>query len=225
MLLRLVEYLGHTNPLINGLAYTEVSIISSPSLLETPNDVQLQKLSGHSSFAAMRLFTPYWRTIAITVVKDLQTRPQIAQQLSDLLVMSVPEFLVLTQTFTIPYLILTKRRDILQRIAQARGGDCSLWTLCTDTTNMAATLAYLLIQPSTDIERMIIALLTEITPEFSNVDLAELAKAEPITIATELLKTAAEDDEVTRPKVSWRSLIHCFATDFALYRHTRQYGL
>lgn len=66
---------------------------------------------------------------------------------------------------------------------------------------MAAILAYLLIQPSTDIESMIIALLTEITPEFRTVDLAELAKAEPITIATELLKAAAEDDEAKRPKV------------------------
>ena len=202
MLLRLVEYLGHTNPLVNGLGYTEVSRLSPPDLLGNPNSIQLQRLSSHSSFAAMRLFTPYWRTIAITVVKELQTRPQIAQQLSDLLTISVPEFLVLTQTFTIPYLVLTKRRDILQRIAQARGGDCSLWTLCIDTTNMAAILAYLLIQPSTDIESMIITLLTEITPEFSNVDLAELAKAEPITIATELLKAAAEDDEVQRPKVS-----------------------
>lgn len=208
MLLRLVEYLGHTNPLVNGLAYTEVSILYLPALLEKPNTVQLQKLSGHSSFAAMRLFTPYWRTIAITVVKELQTRPQIAQQLSDLLVLSVPDFLVLTQTFTIPYLILTKRREILQRIAQARGSDCSLWTLCTDTTNMAAILAYLLIQPSTDIESMIIALLTEITPEFSNVDLAELAKAEPITIATELLKAAAEDDEVKRAKVSCQMIVN-----------------
>ena len=67
---------------------------------------------------------------------------------------------------------------------------------------MAAILAYLLIQPSTDIESMIISLLTEITSEFSNVDLAELAKSEPITIATELLKVAAEDDEAKRPRVS-----------------------
>lgn len=66
---------------------------------------------------------------------------------------------------------------------------------------MAAILAYLLIQPSTDIESMIIALLTEVTPEFSNVDLVELAEAKSITIATELLKAAAEDDEVKRPKV------------------------
>lgn len=66
---------------------------------------------------------------------------------------------------------------------------------------MAAILAYLLIQPSTDIESMIIALLTEVTPEFSNVDLAELAEAKSITIATELLKAAAEDDEAKRPKV------------------------
>lgn len=66
---------------------------------------------------------------------------------------------------------------------------------------MAAILAYLLIQPSTDIESMIIALLTEVTPEFSNVDLVELAEAKSITIATELLKAAAEDDEVKRQKV------------------------
>lgn len=70
---------------------------------------------------------------------------------------------------------------------------------------MAAILAYLLIQPSTDIESMIIALLTEVTPEFSIVDLAELARTEPITIATELLKAAAEDDEAKKPKVCCHS--------------------
>ncbi|KAI9798913.1 MAG: hypothetical protein M1825_004926, partial [Sarcosagium campestre] len=67
-LLRLVEYLGHSNPLIYGAAYSE-----------------LLKLSQSQSITPQQLLSPFWQSIAVTVVKDLQTRPQTIQLLSDLL--------------------------------------------------------------------------------------------------------------------------------------------
>lgn len=148
----------------------------------------------------MRLFRPFWRSIAITVVKELLTRPQIAQQLSDLLGTTVSELLVWTTTNTLPYLILMRKHEVLRRIAQAHGSEASVWSICVQPVNMAAILAFLLIQPSTDPERMITTLLTETSTDFKDRDLVDLVRMEPILTAFELLKAAGEDDEARKPK-------------------------
>ena len=182
VLLKLVEDLGHTNALVCGIAFDE-----------------LQRICNHSPFSAMKLFAPYWRTIAVTVVQDLHRRPQIAQQMSDLLAMSVPDFLALTQVHTIPFFVLHKRQDVLQRIANACGQ--SIMALCREHNNLAAILSSILLRTTTDAENVVMALLNTVSPEFENVDCAELLKSEPQSTATELLKSAGEDDEMKRPKV------------------------
>ena len=149
----------------------------------------------------MRLFTPYWRTIAVTVVQDLQRRPQVAQQISDLLAMTVTDFLRLTQYHTTPYLVLTKKRDILHRVAGSCGR--SIKDQCMDHNNLAAVLAHILLQPSKDIEEMIIGLLRTASSEFDRVDCAELIKGEPMLTASELLKAAGEDEDSKRSRVSY----------------------
>lgn len=143
---------------------------------------------------------PYWRTIAQYVVKDLLRRPQVAQHLSDLLAMSVSEFLCLTQVYTIPFLVLTKKRDILQKIADACG--CTIMPLCMDHNNMAAILSCILLQPSEDVEIVIMALFNAASPDFSQLDHIDLIRAEPILTASELLKAASEDDLALRSRVS-----------------------
>lgn len=153
----------------------------------------------------MKLFAPYWRTIAATVVQDIQRRPQIAQKLSDLLAMSVPDFLVLTQVHTIPHFVLRKKRDIIQRIAEASGQP--VMALCREHSNLAAILSNILLQPSTDVESLMSNLLISVSPEFNNVDCAELMKSEPQATAAELLKCAGDDDEAKRPLASNSSAI------------------
>lgn len=181
VLLKLVEYLGHTNALVCGLAFDE-----------------MQRVCNHSPYSAMKVFAPYWRTIAVAVVQDLQRRPQMAQQISDLLAMSVQDFLVLTQAHTVPFFVLTKKRHVLQRIADACGH--SIMALCRDHNNLAGILANVLLQSSSDAESLVMALLNAVSPEFEHVDCAELLQSEPQSTATELLKSAGEDDEVKRSK-------------------------
>ena len=159
-------------------------------------------MSNHSPYSAMKIFAPYWRTIAVIVVQDLQRNPQTAQQLSDLMGMGVADFLSLTQVYTVPFFVLTKRQEILQRIADACGQ--SIMSLCRDHNNLAAILSYVLLRSSVDAENMVISLLHAVSPEFSNVDCAELLKSEPQATAAELLKAAGEDDEVQRLRVSER---------------------
>ncbi|KAL8694218.1 MAG: hypothetical protein Q9218_001105 [Villophora microphyllina] len=142
VLLRLVEYLGHTNPL------------------------------------------------------DLQRRPQIAQYLSDLLSMTVSELLRMTQIYTLPYFVLTKQRDVLQRIADACS--CSIKDICIDHANMSSILAYIILRTTSEAEVAIMTAFEVISFEFANVNCSELVKTEPVLIASELLKAAGDADDATK---------------------------
>ena len=178
-LLHLVEYLGHSHSLVAGLAYVE--------LIQLAEDLDRSPLD---------LFKPFWRTVAINVVRDINSCPQKAQQLADLLGVSVPEFLLMTQTYTIPYLIQTKRGDVLAKIALARGADVRVQDLWLQPKeNFAVVLATLLLQPSTDREQTAVEVLQTIVPGFSPTDLSSLVCVDPNPTACEILKIAAIDDE------------------------------
>lgn len=171
-LLRLVEYLGHSNPLICSVAVSE-----------------LEKLSVTRGQSAEEMFRPFWSSIAVSVVQDLHRKPQKAQQLCDLLGFQVNQLLVLTQQETIPSLVLTKRTDVLQRIAGARGNDSSIQDVCLQPrTNLASTLALLLVQPGSDAETFAAACLAEAAPGFRGTDIASLVKIDPILIGCHMLK-------------------------------------
>ena len=174
------------------------------------NQAQIQRLSNHSPFSAMKLFAPYWRTIAVTVVQDLHRRPQVAQQTSDLLAMSVSEFLCMTQVHTVPFFVLTKKQDILQRIADACG--MSIMALCREHNNLAAILSCILLRTSSDVEDLVMALLHAVSPEFSNVDCADLLKSEPQATAAELLRAAGDGDEAKKSQVSEPCPMHLKAS-------------
>ncbi|KAF1987090.1 hypothetical protein K402DRAFT_463189 [Aulographum hederae CBS 113979] len=172
-LLQLIEYLGHTHNLICAVAYTE-----------------LLRLADDFSCSPADLFKPFWRSIAVVVVRDLHTRPQKAQQLCDLMGVSVNQMLLDTQAETIPYLILTKKKDVLHRIAAAQGKD--IHDICMKPRkHLASILAILLSQRMEDIEQATMDLLCEAAPGFRETDLASLVKLEPILTACELLKAAS----------------------------------
>ena len=160
---------------------------------------QIRRLANHLCVTPMRLFAPYWRTIATAVVNDLLKKPQVVQQMSDLLAITVADFLTFTQSYTTPYLILTKKQDILQRIADS--SNRSLKQLCMDHTNLAATLACVLLQESEDPEGLIMALFSNISFEFAKIHCSDLLKAEQPLTAAELLKAATEDDDMGKTKV------------------------
>ena len=130
----------------------------------------------------------------------MHKRPQIAQSVSDLLGISVTEFLRMTQFYTIPYLILTKKQDVLQRIADSNGPGHSIVSLCMEREQLAAILAYLLLQPSQDSEKLVISLLSEASSDFARSNLTEILKADPTQLAYELLKAASEHNEDTKSR-------------------------
>ncbi|KAL1301669.1 hypothetical protein AAFC00_005888 [Neodothiora populina] len=178
-LLRLVDYLGHPNSLVCALAFSE-----------------LEGVSESRSLSPQALLRSYYRSIAIAVVQDIITKPQKIQQLAELLEMRINSFLVLTQRETIPFLVFTKKTDVLQRIAMARGPDTSIQDIIlSPPSNLAAVLAYLLAQPSSDVEQSAMNHLTDVAPGLRNSDLAGFIKLDPVLIACEMLKAAADEDQ------------------------------
>ncbi|KAK3050228.1 serine/threonine-protein kinase M1 [Extremus antarcticus] len=181
-LLRLVDYLGHSNPLICGLAFAE-----------------LEKLATTRQQSVEEMFKPYWSSVAVSVSQDLQTRPQKAQQICDLLGMDLNQWLVQTQQDTIPSLVLTKKTNILARIAAARGSGTTIVDLCMKPrTNLAATLAVLLVQSGPDVEEAASACLSEISTDFP--DLSSLVKLDATLVACFMLKYIGEQFEKQKSK-------------------------
>jgi serine/threonine-protein kinase ATR len=192
-LIQLVDFLGHTHPVIAGVAYHEILKLAE-DLNQTP----------------LELFKPFWSSVALHVVKDLITRPQRVQQLSELLGIGVNDFLQLTQTETIPYLVLTRRRDVLLRIGQARGsatGVQDLWL--QPSRNLAAVISLLLIQHSPDPEYAAIGLLRDAAPDFMEHDLSNLVRVDPILIACEIFKQAGDCQDAKRAQVGQIYLSMC----------------
>ncbi|KAF2097301.1 hypothetical protein NA57DRAFT_41563 [Rhizodiscina lignyota] len=172
VLVQLVEYLGDSHPMICAVAYDEIA-----------------GLAEHKKCSIEDLFRPFWHTIAVSVVKDLHSRPQKAQQLCELLGISVGRFLLQTQAETIPFLVLTRSIEILQRVATARNMDVR--DICLQPPrHLALILAGLLLQNFPDPERSIMDILCAAAPEFQEADLPSLVQLEPIPIACEMLKVA-----------------------------------
>lgn len=128
------------------------------------------------------------------VVTDLQSKPQVAQLLSELLQIEVAELLKTTQHYTLPYMILWKRVEIVEKIAQACGANVA--AVCHD--NVPFILALLLAQGGDNVEQATMALLVNVSTDFRNCSLTELVRPEGFSIAAELLKAAGEEDDAEK---------------------------
>ncbi|KAH7078025.1 hypothetical protein BKA63DRAFT_277194 [Paraphoma chrysanthemicola] len=176
----LIEYLGHHNALICGLAYTELDSIAATLATTTT-----------------QLLKPYWRVLGFSVIRDLINKPQKAQLLADLTEQSVRQLLILTEADTLPHLVLTKRRDIIEKIAQARKATVGE-VLTQPRRNLAKVLALLLCQPVKDIESSAMETLASVEPalkEGSNNRLDALINVDITGVAIEILMLAADQDE------------------------------
>lgn len=132
--------------------------------------------------------------------KDLCVLPQKAQLLSELHDTTVNHLIERTQKEILPYIVLDKKRDVLKRIAAARG--TTVQDVCLQPKeNLAAILARLLIHPADDIESSATAILTDSVPEFANEDLSSLVKIQPILIACEILVAAAMEESAAKKQV------------------------
>lgn len=149
------------------------------------------------------MFKPYWRILSFSVIKDIINKPQKAQQLADLTEQTVRQLLVLTQAYTLPHLVLTKRRDIIEKIAQARKVSVAE-VLTQPRNNLAKILALLLSQSVPDVESHAMETLAAIEPairEGSNNKLEALIALDITGVAIEILMLSAERDKSKKAPV------------------------
>jgi serine/threonine-protein kinase ATR len=147
----------------------------------------------------MTMFAPFWRSIAPVVVKDILNCPQRAQHLSDLLALrgGVDELLVLTQSYTVPFLVLTKKHNVLQRMVQTCYGTENVEQLIIEPKkNLTCVLSQLLLE-SGKTEHNASILLQEAAPNLKG-KFVDLVKLDPISPFCEILKAADEEKEKVR---------------------------
>ncbi|PBP17844.1 phosphatidylinositol 3 [Diplocarpon rosae] len=186
VLLSLVGCLGHSNPIISGAAFCEIPRIAKKA------DLTVEKLLGS-----------FWSSIATAAVTDLLIRPQSTQLLADLVGMSVAQFLVLTQSYTLPFLVLNGKVDVIKRISEARN-DADNFSVCMDPSNLAPILALLLVQDVPDLDSFVMGLLRRVSnEEFKDLDLGNMTKIEPMYQALYLLKAAGQADESKKSRIRY----------------------
>lgn len=204
VLLQITDFLGSTNPLICSLAQLE-----------------LRRLAQARKVTPDGLFKPFWRTVAITAVKDLPARPQKVQQLSDLLGISVNQLLLLTQVETLPFLVLWKQQDTILRLVQARGPDATAWSLCFSPKNLDAILSMILIHHPENAEIAIAECLKHTSKDFAQEDIPSLLRMQPAPIAFEILRLAGEAEGERRESV-WHAPGRVSAYDVLTMRRQRK---
>jgi serine/threonine-protein kinase ATR len=187
-LIKLAEYLGHCNMVVSGSAFNEI--------------LNLAEFRGETP---AQLFQPFWANLAFSVVKDLVSKPQTARLVADLMQMSVPDLLLMLQKHALPWLVLTKKREVLQKFTEARG-EAQTWEACVDAANLPSILALLLVQDVPDVSAHAMSLLGHVSSHVDGFQLVELLRTDPIGIALELFKTGAEANETRKAKVSRREM-------------------
>lgn len=163
--------------------------------------MKLANRNGTVDKPVERLFSPFWESVAIAAVKDLLSRPQTSQLMADLLEIKVSDFLLLTQAYTLPWLVLWRDGKTIKRIAQARNEES--WRVCTDKTNIVHIMALLLVQDVRDIESHTMSVLKFVSSDFEKrgLDFAFLLKMDPSSTFLHLLKVAGHADHSKKSRV------------------------
>lgn len=183
VLIKLLEYLGSSNNIESAFAFNE-----------------LLSLAEARRTTPRRLFEPYWKSLAYMATKDIVQRPQRSRAIAELLQISVNELLLLIQSHALPWLVLDKRKDVIQKIAEARQ-ETEIWRPLMDSQNTASVLSLLMLQESENIEEFVKASLDEISPHFHALSLADIVQSEPMLTTIELLKAAADADAPRKRQV------------------------
>jgi serine/threonine-protein kinase ATR len=122
------------------------------------------------------------------------SRPQTSCAIADLLQISVNTLLLLIQTHALPWLVLHKNKEVIQKITEARQDTDPSHPLL-DSANHGAILALLLIQDPEHADDFVMSRLIHVAPSLQKSTLEEQVRSELVSIVLELFKLAADGDE------------------------------
>jgi len=128
------------------------------------------------------------------------SRPQTIQAIAEMLHITVRELLLLIQTHALPWLVLTKKKDIIQKIAEARQ-EKELWRTVMDPANLGPIVALLLVQDVPQVEQFAKARFNDVSGHFQTQKITDLVLAESPAVVLELLKAAGDAGEDQNHKV------------------------
>ncbi|KAK5957292.1 serine/threonine-protein kinase M1 [Knufia fluminis] len=171
ILLRLIEYLGHSNPYISALAASELVQLARAMETTVPG-----------------LLRPFWRTISVVVVKNMTSRPVVAQQLCDLCGMHLAGLLQVIEENALPYLVLHGEKDLIHKIASSSSSPMNAFEVCVKPSNLPKILATLLAQGYADPEDTIMRMLMQVSNDFREQDLSGWLGLNLSSVACEILK-------------------------------------
>lgn len=159
------------------------------------------KIAQSRQITPRQLLEPFWRYLAFSALKDYIAKPKLIRLLSELMSMNVPELIIYIHSHAMPWLVLTKKQDVIQKIAEVRGEEES-WQPCLDNANLGPILALLMVQEVPDVPEFSMALFRQISSHFDALTFVELLQVEPLVTTLELLKAAGDADEQRKPHVS-----------------------
>jgi serine/threonine-protein kinase ATR len=157
------------------------------------------------------MFEPFWRNMAYLVVKDIPTNPHLSRTMAELLHIRPQELLLLVQSHALPWLVLHRRKDVIEKIAEARQ-DANIHSALVDPTNWSSIAALLLVQDVEDMEAFLRSLLSSLDSHFESMTLEEFFRSEMMAMIFELFKLAAEGDDsrkaAVRPSLGFLPSFH-----------------
>ncbi|CAB40165.1 ATR checkpoint kinase Rad3 [Schizosaccharomyces pombe] len=165
------------------------SVINSGIFYQGIGLSALQQIASTRHISVWQLLSPYWPTVSVAIVQGMGKKPNIASLFAQLMNISEGDFLIRTQAYTLPFLVLTKNKALIVRIAELSQSDVA--TLCL--TNMHKILASLLTTDHPNLEESVMLLLSLATSDFEKVDLTSLLRSDPISITVELLQLYQND--------------------------------
>ncbi|KAK9466961.1 hypothetical protein V1512DRAFT_225198 [Lipomyces arxii] len=152
---------------------------------------ELKSLATANEISPWRLLSPFWHSISVLVLKEFDLNSRLLHLLSQLLGVSINNFLVRTQEYTIPYLILARKTSVIERMANIDGK--TVFELCM--ANMYSILAVLLTQNFHDLLKVPMTYLIECSEKFARIPITSLIRADLIALSIEILKTYCEEDK------------------------------
>lgn len=185
VLSNLVDFLGHNNSFIAALAYREILAVAAAH--------------GQTTW---QIFSPFWPVISIKVIEQMRSRPQILQRLADILEIRDAAFLIRTQNFTVPFLVLGHHRQVLEEMSLKMG--VRVWEVLKE--NMPYILAGVFTQDRQKMESGISFLVNLMSAKSTSdnkpmIDTRSLIFSSRTPLTIELLKMLATESDAKREKV------------------------